>query len=99
MRPARESFERQRAFVADASHELKTPITLIQADAEVALLRGDLTEADRKLMEHALRETERMGSILSDLLLVARLDAGKLEVSDKPFDLATVLREEAERFE
>ena len=98
MRPARESFERQRAFVADASHELKTPITLIQADAEVALLRGDLTEADRKLMEHALRETERMGSILSDLLLVARLDAGKLEVSDKPFDLATVLREEAERF-
>jgi len=99
MRPARESFERQRAFVADASHELKTPITLIQADAEVALLRGDLTEADRKLMEHALRETERMNSILSNLLLVARLDAGKLEVSDKPFDLATVLREEAERFE
>ena len=98
MRPTRESLERQRAFVADASHELKTPITLIQADAEVALLRGDLTEADRKLMEHALGETERMNSILSDLLLVARLDAGKLEVSDKPFDLATVLREEAERF-
>jgi signal transduction histidine kinase len=99
MRPTRESLERQRAFVADASHELKTPITLIQADAEVALLRGDLTEADRKLMEHALGETERMNSILSDLLLVARLDAGKLEVSDKPFDLATVVREEAERFE
>ncbi len=99
MRPTRESLERQRAFVADASHELKTPITLIQADAEVALLRGDLTEADRKLMEHALGETERMNSILSDLLLVARLDAGKLEVSDKPYDLATVLREEAERFD
>ena len=99
MRPVRESFERQRAFVADASHELKTPITLIQADAEVALYRGDLTEADRRLMEHALGETERMGSILSDLLLVARLDAGKLEVSDKPFDLAPVLYEEVERFE
>jgi signal transduction histidine kinase len=51
IRPARESFERQRAFVADASHEPKTPITLIQADAEVALLRGNLAEADRKLME------------------------------------------------
>lgn len=99
MRPARESFERQRAFVADASHELKTPITLIRADAEVALLRGDLTEADRRLMEHALGETGRMGSILSDLLLVARFDAGKLEVSDEPFDLATVVRGEAERFE
>ncbi len=98
MRPARESFERQRAFVADASHELKTPLTLVRADAEVVLYRGNLNEDDRKLMEHALGETERMGSILSDLLLVARLDAGKLEVSTKPFDLATVLSEEAERF-
>ncbi len=99
IRPARESFERRRAFVADASHEPKTPITLIQADSEVALLRGNLTEADRKPMELALGETERVGSILSDLLLVARLDAGKPEVSGKPFDLTTVLREEADRFE
>lgn len=99
MRPARESFERQRAFVADASHELKTPLTLIRADAEVVLYRGNLNEDDQKLMEHALGETGRMSSILSDLLLVARLDAGKLEVSAKPFDLATVLSEEVERFE
>jgi len=99
IRPARESFKRQRAFVADASHELKTPLTLIRADAEMVLYRGNLNEDDRKLMEHALGETERMNSILSDLLLVARLDAGKLEVSEKPFDLATVLSEETERFE
>jgi signal transduction histidine kinase len=98
MRPARESFERQRAFIADASHELKTPLTLIRADAEVVLYRGTLNEDDRKLVEHALAETERMGAILSDLLLVARLDAGKLEVSDKPFDLTAILSEEAERF-
>ena len=98
MRPARESFERQRAFVADASHELKTPLTLIRADAEVVLYRGLLNPDDRKLVEHALAETDRMGAILSDLLLVARLDAGKLEVTRKPFDLAASLAEEAERF-
>jgi signal transduction histidine kinase len=98
MRPARESFERQRAFVADASHELKTPLTLIRADAEVVLYRGKLNEEDRKLIEHTLGETDRMSSILSDLLLVARLDAGKLEVSEKSFDLVSVLSEEAERF-
>ncbi|MDP9474461.1 MAG: HAMP domain-containing histidine kinase [Actinomycetota bacterium] len=98
MRPARESFERQRAFVADASHELKTPLTLIRADAEVVLYRGNLNEDDRKLIEHTLKESDRMSSILSDLLLVARLDAGKLEISEKPFDLVTVLTEEAERF-
>ena len=98
MRPARESFERQRAFIADASHELKTPLTLIRADAEMVLYRERLNQDDRTLVEHALAETDRMGSILSDLLLVARLDAGKLEVAEKPFDLAPVLSEEAERF-
>jgi signal transduction histidine kinase len=98
MRPARESFEKQRAFVADASHELKTPLTLIRADAEMVLYRGDLDQEDRKLVEHALAETDRMGTILSDLLLVARLDAGEAELATKPFDLATVLSEEAERF-
>jgi signal transduction histidine kinase len=47
-------------------------------------------------VEHQLAETDRM--VLSDLLLVARLDAGKLEVAEKPFELALVLAEEAERF-
>jgi signal transduction histidine kinase len=98
VRPARESFERQRAFVADASHELKTPLTLIRADTEMALYRGRLNGEDSGLLEHALAETDRMGAILSDLLLVARLDAGKLDVADKPFDLAATLSEEAERF-
>ena len=98
VRPAPESFERQRAFVADASHELKTPLTMIRADTEVLMYRGRLHEEDEKLVEHALAETDRMGAVLSDLLLVARLDAGKLEVAEKPFDLAPVLAEEAERF-
>jgi signal transduction histidine kinase len=98
MRPARESFEKQRAFVADASHELKTPLTLIRADAEMVLYREHLNQEDRKLVEHALAETDRMGAILSDLLLVARLDAGEADVATKPFDLVSVLSEEAERF-
>jgi signal transduction histidine kinase len=98
MRPARESFQRQRAFVADASHELKTPLTLIRADAEMVLYRGHLNQEDQELVEHALAETDRMDGVLSDLLLVARLDAGKLEVAEKPFDLVPVLSEEAERF-
>jgi signal transduction histidine kinase len=98
MRPARESFEKQRAFVADASHELKTPLTLIRADAEMVLYRRTLNENDKKLVEHALAETDRMGAILSDLLLVARLDADEADVATKPFDLVSVLSEEAERF-
>jgi signal transduction histidine kinase len=98
MRPARESFEKQRAFVADASHELKTPLTLIRADTEMVLYRGHLNQEDQKLVEHSLAEIEGMGAILSDLLLVARLDADEADVATKPFDLVSVLSEEAERF-
>jgi signal transduction histidine kinase len=98
VRPVRDSFDKQRAFVADASHELKTPLTLIRADTEVVLYRGRIDPDDRKLIEHVLAETDKMNAVLSDLLLVARLDAGKLDVSTEPFDLSTVLSESVERF-
>jgi signal transduction histidine kinase len=62
------------------------------------LYRGHLSQEDQKLVEHALAETDRMGAILSDLLLVARLDAGEADLATKPFDLVSVLSEEAERF-
>lgn len=97
MRPVRDAFDRQRAFVADASHELKTPLTLVRADAEV-LSRG-LTEPDhQELVDDLLGETDRMNAVLSDLLLLTRLDAGKLTVSREPFSLAMVAVETAERF-
>jgi signal transduction histidine kinase len=64
----------------------------------MVLYRRTLNEEDRKLVEHALAETDRMGAILSDLLLVARLDAGEADLATKPFDLASILSVEAERF-
>lgn len=101
MRPVQEAFGRQRTFIADASHELKTPLTLIRADAEV-LARGleDPKNAgeNRELIDDLLGETDRMNAILSDLLLLARLDAEKVTVLRQPFDLASVLSESSERF-
>ena len=97
VRPVRESFERQRAFIADASHELKTPLTLIRVDTEV--LQSGLENPDeRELADEVLAETDRMSAILSDLLTMARLDAGVLEVARKPFDLTNLIEEEIERF-
>lgn len=101
MRPVRDSFERQRTFIADASHELKTPLTLIRADAEVLSRSLTGTEGgseNRELAEDLLGETDRMNAVLSDLLLLARLDADKLSVSRAPFNLAGVLAETSERF-
>ena len=97
VRPVRKAFERQRSFIADASHELKTPLTLIRADAEV-LQRGLTSPDDRELADDVLAETDRMSAVLSDLLLIARLDAGKLAVRQEPFDLAGVISETADRF-
>jgi signal transduction histidine kinase len=97
VRPVREAFERQRAFIADASHELKTPLTLIRVDTEV--LQSNLQNSDeRELVEEVLAETDRMSALLSDLLTIARLDAGVLDVARKPFDLSNLVREEVERF-
>jgi signal transduction histidine kinase len=101
MQPVRNSFERQRTFIADASHELKTPLTLIRADAEVlsrSLASAEEGSEDRELAEDLLGETDRMNAVLSDLLLLARLDANKLSVSREPFNLASVLTETCERF-
>src|SRR3712207_3919550 len=97
VRPVREAFERQRAFIADASHELKTPLTLIRVDTEV--LQGNVQDPeDRELADEVLAETDRMGTILSDLLTMARLDAGVLDLARKPFDLSNLIDEETERF-
>jgi signal transduction histidine kinase len=97
VKPVREAFDRQRAFIADASHELKTPLTLVRIDTEV--LQSNLENPDdRELADEVLAETDRMSAILSDLLTMARLDAGVLDVARKPFDLSNLLKEEAERF-
>jgi signal transduction histidine kinase len=97
MRPAQDAFDRQRAFIADASHELKTPLTLIRADAEV-LARNPALADDRELAEDLVSETDRMDTVLSDLLLLARLDAGKIAIDRKPFDLSVIITEAVSRF-
>ncbi len=95
--PVKDAFERQRTFIADASHELKTPLTLIRADAEV-LQRGMADPEQQELADDLLSETDRMNAVLSDLLLLTRLDAGKLSVSREAFDLSQVIIQTTERF-
>ena len=97
MKPVRDSFQRQRTFIADASHELKTPLALVKINAEV-LERNPTDPENREVVEDQLAEIDRMDALLSDLLILARLDAERLEVEDKPFDLAIVAAEAAGRF-
>lgn len=75
IRPVEESYNKQRQFVADASHELKTPLTTINTNIDVLLSHTDSTIGDeRKWLDYIKGETERMTKLTNDLLYLARLD-------------------------
>ncbi|GGF48727.1 two-component sensor histidine kinase [Microbacterium sorbitolivorans] len=81
-----ESEDRLRAFIADASHELRTPLASIRGYAQLALADG----ADpARSLDRIESEAERMGRLVDDLLLLARLDAGQ-ELRHEPVDLALI---------
>jgi signal transduction histidine kinase len=84
-----QSLERQREFVADASHELRTPLTSIQANLELLQAEGAGTEDDRHAIDSALSSTKRMSGLVSDLLLLARADAGR-QAARKEVDLTQI---------
>ncbi len=85
------SFESQKRFVADASHELRTPLTIARGQLE--LLAGEIeTEAGRRSAGIALEELDRMGRIVEDLLLLARLDEG-LALELRPVEVELVVQE------
>lgn len=72
----------RRDFVANVSHELRTPITAIRSCLETLLDDGDAGgEENRGFVDMALRNTKRMGSIIDNLLFLAGMEAGKLDVS------------------
>ncbi|WP_409469613.1 sensor histidine kinase [Streptomyces sp. HC307] len=84
------SVERQRRFVADASHELRSPIASLRTQLEVAAAHPELLDLDG-----AVEDTVRLQRLAADLLLLARLDAGERPISDARVDLAALAREEA----
>ena len=78
---------RLRRFAADASHELRTPLAAIRGYAELALLHpGDASEAVTRSLRRVLSESTRMSVLVDDLLLLARLDAGR-PLSREPVDM------------
>ncbi|MFI5854204.1 ATP-binding protein [Streptomyces parvulus] len=83
------SVERQRRFVADASHELRSPIASLRTQLEVAAAHPELLDLDG-----AVEDTVRLQRLAADLLLLARLDAGE-RPADARVDLAALAREEA----
>jgi signal transduction histidine kinase len=89
--PTRLALERQQTFTTDASHELRTPLTLLRADAEALLRsRNKMDPDDIFLLENIVSEASHMSQLVTNLLTLARLDAGAATIKRRPIDLAAV---------
>jgi two-component system, OmpR family, sensor kinase len=87
------SFGALRRFTADASHELKTPLTVLRADVERSM-HPATSRADRMVaLEEALQETARMSDLVNSLLTLARADEGRFDIHRTPIEMEPLLRE------
>lgn len=92
LRPAQQAWERQQSFVANASHELRTPLAIVRASTEVALRGLPTRDTDRhELLNDVLQECDHMSALVEDLLLLSRLDAGRLQLEQAKIPLSELL--------
>ena len=94
----RRSFERERSFVADASHELRTPVAVIKTEIEGALRAGGHDPQVHEALVASLEECDHLGQLAEDLLVVARTGDGQLELRPEALDARELLERTRGRF-
>ena len=91
------AFERQRQFVADASHELRTPLTIVNLESSRALAAKRTPQEYQRALGVIQGENEFMSHLVNQLLTLARMDAGQLEVEKKVLDISDIALDAVER--
>jgi two-component system, OmpR family, sensor kinase len=89
---------RERRFVADASHELRTPLALLRTELELAQRDGRCPEELRAALDSAAEEVDRLGRLAEDLLVLARVDDGRLPLRLEQLSIGELLATVAGRF-
>jgi OmpR-family two-component system manganese-sensing sensor histidine kinase len=98
--PIRDSYQQLKQFTADASHELRNPIALIQTNVQVALADPNPDpQEQRQQLEVVERVTQRLGRLVDDLLFLARQDSGMAPLQTQPCPLDAILVEVVEEQE
>ncbi len=99
VKPVDEAWQQQREFIADASHELKTPLTVITTNAEI-MVNPEYDEASKvKCSENILSMSFRMRSLVEDLLNLAKADRGREDMLMEKLDLGEVIKDALLPFE
>jgi len=87
------SFGALRRFTADASHELKTPLAVLRADVERAMMESSSQNERMVALEEALQEVRRMTDLVESLLTLARADEGRFDIYREPIELQPLVQE------
>ncbi|MCL2353241.1 MAG: HAMP domain-containing histidine kinase [Defluviitaleaceae bacterium] len=100
IRPIQKAWQKQLDFMADASHELRTPITIIQTNLDLVMDEGEATvESQMKWLKNIEAESKRMAKLVEDLLTLSRADAGEPTLEKESFMLDEAILEVATPFE
>jgi len=91
--------QRERDFVADAGHELRTPLALLRTELELALGHGRSAEELRGALRASMEEVDRLAQLADDLLLIARYDRGRLQLRVESLDAGELLSSVVRRFQ
>ena len=94
VRPVAQAIEKQKQFITDAGHELKTPLAIISADAEVI----ELCDGESEWLTSIKNQTNRMSVLIKNLVNLSKLDELSTSSKKEKFDISTTVREAAEAF-
>jgi signal transduction histidine kinase len=93
--PIIESMEKQKQFITDAGHEIKTPLAIISANTDVL----ELTGGDNEWVTSIRHQTSRLAKLVNNLLMLSKMDESKIELVFSDFNLSETVSETADSFE
>jgi signal transduction histidine kinase len=92
IKPSQQAWDKQHTFIANASHELRAPLTLIHSGVELSLRKAETPE-QRELLSDVLSDANYMNKLIEDLLLLSRLDTGALKLELQPINMSAFTTE------